>query len=87
MNWVKSRKLPVIEAIKHNSRPCLTSENLWNSLYSSFNTALHQQVNLNILDEVDRKPPQKWSPFFRFEFKLAISKCNDSSTLGSNKLT
>ena len=87
MNWVKSRKLPAIEAIKHNSRPCLTSENLWNSLYSSFNTALHQQVDLNILDEVDRKPPQKWSPFSRFEFKLAISKCNDSSTLGPNKLT
>ena len=87
MNWVKSRKLPAIEVIKHNGRPCLTSENLWNSLHSSFNTALHQQVDLNILDEVDRKPPQKWSPFSRFEFKSAISKCNNSSTPGLDKLT
>ena len=87
MNWVKSRKLPAIEAIKHNGRPCLTPENLWNSLHSSFNTALHRQVDLNILDEVDCKPPQKWSPFSRFEFKSAISKCNNSSTPGSDKLT
>jgi len=28
MNWVKSRKLPAIEAIKHNDCPCLTPENL-----------------------------------------------------------
>ena len=28
MNWVKSRKLPAIEVIKHNGYPCLTPENL-----------------------------------------------------------
>ena len=87
MNWVKSRKLPAIEVIKHNGYPCLTPENLWNSLHSSFNTALHRQVDLNILDEVDCKPPQKWSPFSRFKFKSAISKCNNSSTPGPDKLT
>ena len=86
MNWVKSRKLPAIEAIKHNGCLCLTPENLWNSLHSSFNTALHRQVDLHSLDEVDRKPPQKWSPFSRCEFKSAISKCNESSSPGPDKL-
>ena len=28
MNWVKSRKLPAIEVIEHNSHPYLTPENL-----------------------------------------------------------
>jgi len=87
MNWIKSRKLPAAEAIKHNGRPCLTLENLWNSLHSSFNTALHQQVNLNILNEIDYKPTQKWNPFSKFKFKSAISKCNDSSAPGPDKLS
>jgi len=77
----------VVEAIKHNGRPCLTSENLWNALHSSFNTALHRQVDLNILDEIDFKPTQKWNPFSKFEFKSAINKCNDLSAPGPDKLS
>jgi len=87
MNWVKKRKLPATEAIKHDGHPCLTPDSLWNSLYSSFNTALHRQVDLSILNEVERKPSQRWSPFSRTEFKSAIRKCNDSSVPGPDKLT
>ena len=58
MNWVKKRKLPAIEAIKHNNRPCLTPESLWNALYSTFNTALHCQVDVEILNELAQKPSQ-----------------------------
>ena len=87
MNWVKNRKLPVVEVIKHNGCPFFTPENLWNSLHSFFNTALHRQVNFNILDEIDYKPTQKWNPFSKFEFKSVISKCNDSSTPEPDKLS
>ena len=87
MNWVKNRKLPVVEVIKHNGCPCFTPENLWNSLHSFFNTALHRQVNFNILDEIDYKPTQKWNPFSKFEFKSVISKCNNSSAPGPDKLS
>ena len=87
MNWVKNRKLPAVEAIKHNGHPYLTPENLWNSLHSSFNTALHQQVDFSILDEINYKPTQKWNPFSKFEFKSVISKCNDSSTPEPDKLS
>ena len=52
MNWVKKRKLPAIEVIKYNESPCLTPENLWNTLHNTFNTALHRQVNIEILHEV-----------------------------------
>ena len=87
MNWVKNRKLPAVEAIKHNGHPYLTPENLWNSLHSSFNTALHQQVDFSILDEINYKPTQKWNPFSKFEFKSVISKYNDSSTPEPDKLS
>ena len=58
MNWVKKRRLPVTEAIKFNSSPCLSLDSLWNALHNSFNNALHCQVDVNILNEIERKPCQ-----------------------------
>ena len=87
MNWVKKRKLPVIEAIKHNNHPCLTPKSLWNTLHNTFNIALHCQVDVEILNELVQKPSQNWGPFSRFEFLLAISKCADSSSSGPDRLT
>ena len=87
MNWVKKRKLPAIEAIKHNNCPCLTPESLWNTLHNTFNTALHRQVNVKILNELAQKLPQNWGSFSRFEFLSAISKCADSSSPGPDGLT
>ena len=87
MNWVKKRKLPVIEAIKNNDRPCLTPESLWNALHNTFNTVLHCQVDVEILNELAQKPSQNWGSFSRFEFLSAISKCADSSLPGPDRLT
>jgi len=87
MNWVKKRKLPVTEVITHNDRPCLTPDCLWNTLHSTFNTALHRRVNLSILDEIAHKPRQTWNYFSRYEFKSAISKCIDTSAPGPDKMT
>jgi len=87
MNWVKKRKLPAIEAIKYNESPCLTSENLWNTLHNTFNTVLHRQVNVKILHEVTQKPSQNWGPFSKYEFLSAISKCADSSSPGPDRIT
>ena len=86
MNWIKRWKLPAIEAINHNSLPCLFPKSLWNALYSTFNTTLNRQVDLNILNEVEHKPSQRWSPFSKEEFKSAISKCSNVSALGPDKL-
>ena len=87
MNWINRCKLPATEAIKHNGSLCLFSESLWNALHSTFNTALHRQVDLNILSKIDSKPTLQWFPFSREEFKQAISKCNNSSAPGPNKLS
>ena len=87
MNWVKKRKLPATEAIKYNGSPCISPDSLWNTLHSSFNTALYHQVDFNILNEVECKPCQVWNQFSRYEFKSAIHKCIDSSAPGPNKMS
>ena len=66
---------------------CLTPEDLWNALHSIFNTALHRQVNVEILHEVTQKPSQNWSPFSTYEFLSVINKCADSSAPGPDRMT
>jgi len=87
MNWVKKRRLPATEAIKFNGSPCLSLDSLWNALHNSFNNALHHQINVNILNEIERKLRQSWSPFSSHEFKSAILKCTDSSAPGPDKMS
>jgi len=86
MNWIKQRKLPAIKAINYDGQLCLTLDSLWNALHKSFNSAQNCQVDLNILDEIKRKPPQKWNPFSKSEFLSVINKYKDSSAPGPNKL-
>ena len=86
-NWIRRYKLSAIKAINHNGQLCLSSESLWNTLHSTFNTALNRQVDLNILNEVEHKPSVSWSPFSKEEFKSVISKCSDLSAPGPDKLT
>jgi len=87
MSWINKRKLPAFEAIKHNGCPCIFLESLWDTLHNTFNTALNHCVDPNILHDIEHKPTSRWYPFSKEEFKQAISKCNDSSAPGSDKLT
>ena len=87
MNWVNKQKLPAIKAIKYNDQPCLTLDSLWNTLHSSFNTALHQQINIEVLDKIGDKLMTLWNPFSKEEFKYAINKCNNLSMPGLDKLS
>ena len=87
MNWVKKRRLPATEAIKFNGSPCISLESLWDALHKSFNNALHRQIDINILNEIENKPGQPWSPFSSQEFKSAIIKCSDSSAPGPDKMS
>ena len=87
MSWISKHKLSAIEAIKYDGHPCLSPKSLLNTLHSTFNTALNCQVDLNILSEIDHKPTSQWYPFSKEEFKQAISKCNNLSASGPDKLT
>ena len=87
MNWINRCKLPAIKAIKYDGCSCLSLESLWEALHNIFNNALNHQVNTNILNKIRWKSTSCWSSFSKEEFKQAISKYNDLSSLGPNKLT
>jgi len=78
--------LPVIEAIKYNNNLCLSLDSLWTTFYSSFNTTLYRQVDINILDEIGNKQVATWAPFSKEEFKIVINSYNNLSTPGPDKL-
>ena len=86
MNWINKCKLPTTKAIKYEGQPCLTLENLWNTLHATFNTALHQQVNTEIFNKLSPKPTIAWAPFLKEEFKQVLVKYNNSLAPGSDKL-
>ena len=87
MGWINKYKLLAIEAIKYNNQPCLTLDSLWNTLHSTFNTALNYYIDIRILDEVKYKPKMFWNLFSKEEFKCTIDNCNSSSISGLDKLS
>jgi len=44
-------------------------------------------LNPNLLDEIPLKPTMVWLPFSKKEFKNAINKCNNLSSLGLDHIT
>ena len=87
MNWINKCKLPTIEAIKYDGQPCLSPNSLWRAFHASFNTVLHHQVDVNVLNKIESKATSLWEPFSKDEFRQAINKCNNSSAPRSDKLT
>jgi len=80
-------KLPAIEAIKYDSQPCLSPDSLWRALHSSFNTTLHHQVDVNVLNEIGSKVTSFWKLFSKEEFRQVINKCNNLLAPKPDKLT
>ena len=87
MNWVKKYKLLAVEVIQFNRWPYIELNDLWNVLYSSFNSVLSHKVNLHLLDEIPNREPVNWISFARKELINTIEKCNNSSAPSPNKLT
>ena len=86
MNWVNKQKLPAIEKIKYNNQSCLRINDLWQVLYSFFNMAQHCCIEEEVLEEIDLALPFSWAPFSEEEFTRVITKYNNSSTPGSDRL-
>jgi len=87
MNWVNKHKLPAVEAVKHNGQQCLKISDLWHALYSLFNMAQDCQIDMEILNEILSKLSSPWVPFSEEEFISSISKYNNLSTSGPDKLS
>ena len=87
MNWVNKQKLPAIEVIRYNNRPCLEINNLWHVLHSFFNIAQHCHIDENVLNVITSFLSSTWVPFSEEEFTSTIAKCNNLSTSGPDKLS
>jgi len=48
--------------------------------------AQDHHVNIEILKEITNKALEEWPPFLREEFMKAITKCNNLSAPGPDKL-
>ena len=55
MEWVKQRKLPPAESMQGINGPCLSLEDLWNSLHDTYNAANNREVDLSVLDQLPDK--------------------------------
>ena len=86
INWVKKRKLFVIEAIQYERCPYIELEDLWNALYNSLNSTQAREIDLYILDKIPNKTTSMWNLFSKKELIDAIEKCNNLSAPGSDKL-
>jgi len=87
MNWINKHKLPTIEPIKYDSQLYLFLDSLWGALHATFNTALHHQVDIDVLNKIGCKTTTMWEPFSKEEFRRAVIKYNNSSASGLDKLT
>ena len=87
INWVKKRKLLVVEAIQFNKQPCIKLNDLWNMLHSSFNSVISHEVDLHLLDEILDREPVNWTSFAREKLINTIEKCNNSLAPGPDQLT
>jgi len=87
MNWVKKQKLPAIEAIKYNDKLYLEINDLWQTLHSTFNRAQNWLIDKGLLNKLLSKHSSVWVSFSEVEFTSTISKCNNSSIPGSDKLS
>ena len=87
MNWINRCKLPATEAIKFNSQLCITPDSLWDALHNTFNHTINRQVNVDILNKIKNKSTSSWEPFSKFEFRNVISKYNNLSAPGPDKVT
>ena len=76
----------LLNPLKYNNCQCLEINDLWNALHSTFNTVLHHQVDIDILNEITDKPISSWPTFSKEEFRLALANCNNSSAPGPDKL-
>jgi len=52
-----------------------------------FNTALYQQIDTEVLEEIVDKSPSFWVLFSKEEFRSVIANCNNSFTPGPDKLS
>jgi hypothetical protein len=79
MDWVGPCKTPPVKAILYQGVPCTSPDQLWNTLHSTFNSALDRPIDLSVLGD-------KWeSPSIRAWILCSAVEMSDALMGTSNQ--
>jgi hypothetical protein len=88
MDWVSPRKTPPIEAISYQSVPCTSMDQLWNTLHSTFNSALDRPIDLSVLGDKWEFPSiRAWILYSAAEMLDALMGTSNRSAPGPDHIT
>jgi len=77
ISWIKKRSLPATEVIQFNKWPYIKLDDLWETLYNSFNSAQNCQVNISLLNEIFDKEMTTFVSFSKKKLFSIIESCNN----------
>ena len=86
INWIRKRNFLAVKAIKYNNCLCLEINDLWHAFHFTYNMVQDCHVDIKILEEISNNILKEWPYFLREEFMKAITKYNNLSTPGLDKL-
>jgi hypothetical protein len=80
MDWVSPHKTPPVEAILYQGVPCTSLDQLWNTLHSTFNSALDRPIGLSVLGDKWESPSiRAWVPYSAVELSDALTGTSNQS--------
>jgi hypothetical protein len=80
MDWVGPCKTPPVMAILYQGVPCTSLDQLWNTLHSTFNSALDRPIDLSVLGNKWESPSiRAWVPYYAVEMSDALMGTSNRS--------
>jgi hypothetical protein len=80
MDWVSLHKTPPVKAILYQGVPCTSLDQLWNTLHSTFNSALDRPIDLSVLGDKWESPSiRAWVPYSAVELSDALMGTSNQS--------
>jgi hypothetical protein len=87
MDWVGPCKTPPVEAISYQGVPCTSLDQLWNTLHSTFNSALDRPIDLSVLGDKWESPSiRAWVPYSAAELLDALTGTSNRSAPGPDHI-
>jgi hypothetical protein len=88
VDWVGPCKTPPVEAISYQGVPCTSPDQLWNTLHSTFNSALDRPIDLSVPGDKWESPSiRAWIPYSAAEMLDALLGTSNQSAPGPDHIT
>ena len=74
MDWVGLRKMPLMEAITFEGRPCLSLDAVWSALHTTFNSAMDRDTDMiQVFPDLPVRDEHPWLDFSLVEMTEALT--------------